>query len=207
MLFVGNFAHSPNITAVQWLTEAIWPRVRAMDPDMQLLIVGRNPPDFLVAGDGIDVMGYVEDLSALMQTVDIGIALQEGAGVKGKVLSGLAHGLPMVATPIGAEGIIDATRPCSALLVADTAEGLAAQVLALRQRSDQERRDLSEEGREFIRKHFGPEALISQFKQMFETLGLPFEQRVSSFRPYAPRSNDQRFTSSNSFTQGVHPLA
>ena len=208
VLFVGNFAHSPNITAARWLTETIWPRVRAMDPDMELLIVGRNPPACLVDGDGVEVLGYVEDLSALMQTVDIGIApLQEGAGVKGKVLSALAHGLPMVTTPIGAEGIITATRSCSALLVADTAEGLAAEVLALRHRSEQERRALAEEGQAFIQRHFGPEALVSRFRQMFEILGLPFEQQVSSFLPYAPRSNDQRFTSSNSFTQGVHPLA
>ena len=205
---MGNFAHSPNIPAARWLTEAIWPRVRAMDPDMQLLIVGRNPPACLVDGDGVEVLGYVEDLSALMQTVDIGIApLQEGAGVKGKVLSALAHGLPMVTTPIGAEGIVDATRSCSALLVADTAEGLAAHVMALLQRSEQERRALAEDGRDFVQKHFGPEALVSRLRQMFETLGLPFDQQVSSFRPYAPRSNDQLFTSGNSFTQGVHPLA
>ena len=208
VLFVGNFAHSPNVTAAQWLTEAIWPRVRAVAPDMQLLIVGRNPPDFLMAGDGIDVLGYVEDLSALMQSVDIGIApLQEGAGVKGKVLSALAHGLPMVTTTIGAEGITDATRSCSALLVADTADALAAEVLALRQRPDQERRALAEDGRRFIQRHFGPETLVSRFKEMFETLGLPYEQQVSRFLPYAPRGNDQLFTSSNSFTQGVHPLA
>ena len=175
---------------------------------MGALIVGRNPPDFLMAGDGIDVLGYVEDLSALMQSVDIGIApLQEGAGVKGKVLSALAHGLPMVTTTIGAEGITDATRCCSAVLVADTADALAAQVLALRQRPEQERRALAEDGRRFIQKHFGPEALVSRFKEMFETLGLPFDQQVDRFLPYAPRGNDQRFTSSNSFTQGVHPLA
>ena len=208
VLFVGNFSHSPNITAAEWLTEAIWPRVRAMAPDMQLLIVGRNPPHFLKRGDGIDVLGYVEDLSALMQTVDIGIApLKEGAGVKGKVLSALAHGLPMVTTTIGAEGITDATRSCSALLVADTAAALAAEVLALRQRPEQQRRALAENGRRFIQRHFGPEALVSRFKQMFETLELPYEQHVSRFQPYTPRGNDQLFNSSNSFTQGIHPLA
>ena len=113
----------------------------------------------------------------------------------------------MVTTTIGAEGITDATRSCSALLVADTAEALAAEVLALRQRPEQQRRALAENGRRFIQRHFGPEALVSRFKQMFETLELPYEQHVSRFQPYTPRGNDQLFNSSNSFTQGIHPLA
>ena len=208
VLFVGNFAHAPNVTAAQWMVENIWPLVHEQRPELQLLIAGKNPPAGLDQHPSIQVLGYVENLSELLHRAHVGLApLLEGAGVKGKVLSSLAHGLPMVTTSIGAEGIISAQRSCDAVRVADHAEELAALVVELSDTSPEQRQMLSAIGRGFIADHFSPAALISSFKQMLGLLQLPSQNGTQSFRPYQPRSSDLRFDQNNSFSHWSHPLA
>ena len=208
VLFVGNFAHAPNVTAAQWMVEEIWPLVQAQRPELRLLIAGKNPPAGLDQNPSIHVLGYVENLSELLHRAQVGLApLLEGAGVKGKVLSSLAHGLPMVTTSIGAEGIISAEQSCDAVRVADHAEGLAALVVELSDYSPEQRQTLSAVGRGFIADHFSPAALISSFKQMLGLLQLPTQNGTRSFQPYQPRSSDLRFDQNNSFSHWSHPLA
>ena len=208
VLFVGNFAHAPNVTAAQWMVEEIWPSIHKQRPDLQLLIAGKNPPDGLDRHPSIQVLGYVEDLSELLNRVQVGLApLLEGAGVKGKVLSSLAHGLPMVTTPIGAEGILNGQRSCDAVRVSEDAEGLAALVVALSDCSLEQREALASMGRGFIAEHFSPAALISSFRLMLDQLHLPYHTETTSFQPYQPRSNDLRFDETNSFNHWSHPLA
>jgi hypothetical protein len=40
LLFVGNFRHEPNVDAVRWLVEEIWPQILRECPSAQLLIAG-----------------------------------------------------------------------------------------------------------------------------------------------------------------------
>ncbi len=208
ILFVGNFAHAPNLSAAQWLVDQIWPRVMDQRPDLQLLIAGKNPPETLVNKPNVEVLGYVDDLSALLNSVHLGIApLLEGAGVKGKVLSALAHGLPMLTTSIGAEGIVNPDRQCAAVRVADSAEAFAESLVELCSLSSEEWEQLSALGRSFIADHFGPPTLITSFKTMLDQLQLPYHSHILDFSPYQPRSNDLRFNQNNSFFHWSHPLA
>ncbi len=208
VLFVGNFAHAPNITAAHWLVDTIWPIVHHQRPDIQLLIAGKNPPETLQTNHNVQILGYVEDLSTLLNNVQIAIApLLEGAGVKGKVLSALAHGLPMVTTSIGAEGIINAERQCDAIRVADSAEQIATEIFKLCDLSAAEHQHLSQQGYSFIATHFSTASLINSFKRMLDQLSLSYHERTTSFAPYQPRSSDIRFDQNNSFSHWSHPLA
>jgi glycosyltransferase involved in cell wall biosynthesis len=52
------------------------------------------------------VKGYATDVSPFFENARVMVApLRYGAGVKGKILEAMSHGLPVVTTPIGAEGI------------------------------------------------------------------------------------------------------
>ncbi len=60
----------------------------------------------------VEVTGWVEDLEPLIDVARVMVApLRYGAGMKGKVTQSLAAGLPVVTTPIGAEGLDAAGRP------------------------------------------------------------------------------------------------
>ncbi|AII44193.1 hypothetical protein KR100_12615 [Synechococcus sp. KORDI-100] len=208
VLFVGNFAHAPNVTAALWLVETIWPLVKAQRPDLQLLIAGKSPPIELKTDASVEILGYVEDLSELLNSVGLGVApLLEGAGVKGKVLSALAHGLPMVTTSIGAEGIIHDERRCDALAQADSAEAFAAEILAYFDLSQDEQQHRADIGRQFIDDHFSSSSLVQRLISMLKSFDLPYHSHTSSFIPYQPRSSDRRFNHTNSFNYWSHPLA
>jgi glycosyltransferase involved in cell wall biosynthesis len=115
MTFVGGFAHQPNTDGILWFTNEIFPLVSRELPEATLTIIGSNPPSEVTAlgGDRIKVTGYVsdEELRAYYSVSRIVVApIRFGAGVKGKIIEASAHGVPIVTTPIGAEGIIEANE-------------------------------------------------------------------------------------------------
>jgi len=108
LLFVGGFGHPPNEDAVRWFVADILPLLRARDPSILFHIAGDVTPEARHALDqrGIEMHGRVDDLAGLMNRCKVSVApLRFGAGVKGKVNMAMSYGLPVVATPIAAEGM------------------------------------------------------------------------------------------------------
>ena len=107
--FLGNYLHPPNLDAVTHFVHHVWPDVRTAVPDAELLIAGgRMPPEMARFDEieGVQVLGHVPDLLGFFRRIRLSIApLRYGAGAKGKVISSLCHGVPVVASPIAAEGI------------------------------------------------------------------------------------------------------
>lgn len=108
LLFIANYNHPPNSDAVTWLCEAVMPRVWQELPNVSVTLVGANAgPDVMaLRSDLVRVTGYVPDVASYFRQARIFVApLRFGAGMKGKVGHALAYALPVVTTPIGAEGI------------------------------------------------------------------------------------------------------
>lgn len=111
VLLVGYMARQENVDAFVWFAEAIWPHVRATVPTAQLHVVGGSmPPELLKRfegnADGIILRGFVDDLNAEYANATVVVVpLLHGAGVKFKTIEALLAGVPVVTTPIGAEGI------------------------------------------------------------------------------------------------------
>lgn len=133
LLFVGSFRHPPNVDAARWLVNEVLPLIRAGDPAIVLHLVGPWPPrEVLALGEapGVRVHGQVPDLDAFMDGCRIGLApLRYGAGVKGKINLAMAHGQPVVATPIASEGM--QLRDGHDVLIAADAAAFAQAVLRL----------------------------------------------------------------------------
>lgn len=131
LLFVGGFMHVPNVDAVHWFVDKVLPLILEHLPEIVLTVVGSNPPGEISrhACDHIHITGRISD-EALLQhyrhTRLVVAPLRFGAGVKGKIVEAMHHGVPIVTTAVGAEGIGDADR---ALLVADDAETFAKTVV------------------------------------------------------------------------------
>lgn len=151
LLFVGGFWHKPNGDAMHWFVNRIWPLIQREVPDLVLRIVGANADNEVLAlgaRPGVEVLGFVPELTPLYDQHRAFIApLRYGAGMKGKVGQSLVHGLPVVATSIGAEGM--ALQDGVHLLVADQEEEFAEQVLRLL-RDDVLWSRLAVQGREHI---------------------------------------------------------
>jgi GT2 family glycosyltransferase/glycosyltransferase involved in cell wall biosynthesis len=132
ILFVGNFQHPPNCDAVEDYLRRIHPIVRQRLPDATFTVIGDHVPDSLrrLADDGVRFTGPVPDLRPYFASARLSVApLRYGAGIKGKVTTSLAFGVPVVTTTVGAEGI--AMRPGEDALLADSPEAFAEAVVML----------------------------------------------------------------------------
>nr|MDQ3935380.1 glycosyltransferase [Actinomycetota bacterium] len=130
LIFVGGFQHTPNMDAVVVLVRDVMPLVWRELPDCRVTIVGPHAPPEIdaLASERVHVAGKVEDLDALLDRSRATVApLRFGAGMKGKVTQSLAAGLPVVTTPVGAEGLGDDPP----LLVADDPAALADAVVRI----------------------------------------------------------------------------
>lgn len=128
--FVGGFQHPPNIDAMRWFAGAIWPAVRSRLDGVAFHIVGsKMPPEIQsLAGDGIQVHGFVPDVVPFLDGCRLAVApLRYGAGVKGKVNQSMSHGQPVVATATALEGMH--AVPGEDALVAEDAQGFADAVV------------------------------------------------------------------------------
>jgi GT2 family glycosyltransferase len=132
LLFVGGFAHSPNVDAVQYFVREVLPHVRRELPGVRLHVVGSNAPPEVraLASADVSVEGYVEDLAPWLADSRVLVApIRYGAGVRVKITLSLSHGLPVVATPMAVEGM--ALVPGRDVLVAETPDELGAAVARL----------------------------------------------------------------------------
>jgi GT2 family glycosyltransferase len=145
ILFVGGFNHPPNADGIGWFVDEVLPRVRQENPALELHIVGSNVPAEVQAlsSAGVVVHGYLsdEELETLYGQIQLVVVpLRFGAGVKGKVVEALQHGVPIVTTSIGAEGLPEAA---SVLHIADDSEQFAQRVLNAASCDDQSHSMLS----------------------------------------------------------------
>ena len=132
VVFLGGFGHPPNADAVLWYVQEVMPALQQLGGVPQLHVVGADPPPQIqaLAGDTVTVHGYVADLAPLLGRMRICVApLRFGAGVKGKMLTAMAAGLPVVATAVAAEGL--GLRHGITARLADEPEAFAREVLAL----------------------------------------------------------------------------
>ncbi|APU32463.1 hypothetical protein UYA_23060 [Ectopseudomonas alcaliphila JAB1] len=126
IVFVGGYQHTPNVDAVQYFAQEIMPLLRKQLPGVRFYAVGSKPPAAIqaLASEDIIITGFVEDLTLLLDNMRVSVApLRYGAGIKGKIGTAMAVGLPVVATSLAAEGM--SLTNGENILVANGAEALA----------------------------------------------------------------------------------
>jgi glycosyltransferase involved in cell wall biosynthesis len=112
------------------------------------------------------VAGHVPDLAPFYTSSRLAIApLRFGAGVKGKVLEAMGYGLPVVMTPIAAEGTH--ARPNIDALIATTPADFAAATVRLYHDDDLWQR-LSQNGQALVAKWFLVESVQEVLVEMLD---------------------------------------
>jgi len=110
LLFTGAMDYFANEDGVIYFWKEIWPLVKRYFPNTKFYIVGSNPSKKIKSLSKKDrdviVTGQVKDVREYMHKADVFIApLRIARGIQNKVLEALAAGLPVIATPLAAQGI------------------------------------------------------------------------------------------------------
>jgi len=117
-MMIGNLRHTPNIDGIFWFHSEIWPRIKHLfktkTPTLsrapQFFLYGAYPPKKIMQLHdkkiGFHILGEASDSIETLKKYRINLApLRFGAGIKGKITDGWAAGTPVIATPIGVEGM------------------------------------------------------------------------------------------------------
>jgi len=131
ILYMGTMSYYPNIDAVLYFIEKIFPLIQQEDSTISFCIAGREPPkmiqDLAKSHNNIEVIVAPEDMSLVAQECFLSVVpLRHGSGTRIKILHAMAMGLPVVSTNIGYEGLdmIDGIH----LLVRDRPQDFATAV-------------------------------------------------------------------------------
>jgi glycosyltransferase involved in cell wall biosynthesis len=154
IVFIGGFAHAPNVDAALWLCREIMPRIRALRPTVRLTIVGSQPPHMVraLAGRDVTVTGTIPSIDLYLRRATVVLApLRIGRGMRLKVLQAMAYGKAVITTPLGAEGLMGPCQPPVA--IGRDSEELARATAALLSAPDA-RRALGRQARAFVAQHY-----------------------------------------------------
>jgi glycosyltransferase involved in cell wall biosynthesis len=109
LIFVGNLSYEPNIDGLLWFIASVLPLIRAKDRKMRLVVAGSLPTEAVrkaCALPEISLHPDPTDLARLYRDAAIAVVpLRSGSGSRIKILEAAVHGLPVVATRKGAEGM------------------------------------------------------------------------------------------------------
>jgi len=165
ILFLGNFENLANRDALAWFLDSVWPLVLHENPALKLLVVGNATPSELPAKyRNVQCVGRVDDLAPLLAQARVFAApIRYGTGINTKNLQAMAHGLPLVTTTIGAEGI--QLRNGVDGLIADTPRSFADALLRIYRDAGLWEK-LAAAGRETVASNFSSSHLAAQLHKI-----------------------------------------
>jgi sugar transferase (PEP-CTERM/EpsH1 system associated) len=109
LVFTGSMDWLPNEDAMLYFVRDILPRIRQIEPDTTLSIIGRAPTPAvrrLAEQPGIEVTGRVDDVRAHVAAGEVYIVpLRIGGGTRLKIFEAMAMAKAVVSTTVGAEGL------------------------------------------------------------------------------------------------------
>ncbi len=169
VLFIGTMTWAPNDMGMVWFLKEVVPLIEAQNKPYHLYIVGKNPSDnvrkYSQINPNITLTGYVESVQEFYDKCQYMIVpLFVGSGLRVKIIEAFSHGMPVLSTSVGAEGIRYADG--EDILIADDAEHFAEQME--RMRDPTLRRRLSENCRKIYDRDHSVEAMASALNRLMD---------------------------------------
>jgi len=158
VIFTGGMDYPPNVDAAVVLIRDVMPIVQEALPSARLLIVGRDPvPELVSAGKqapGVTVTGFVEDVRPFLEKATVFVApLRFGAGIQNKLLEALAMEMPVIASPLAADGLRTENGDLPPLEQAFEPDDLAGLIIRRLQEANKNVAPVPE-ARAFVERHF-----------------------------------------------------
>jgi glycosyltransferase involved in cell wall biosynthesis len=108
LCFLGSMEWMPNVQGVDWYLENVWPKLHKKYPGLTFHVAGKNMSEEMKGRriEGVLFHGTVPDASAFLRQHSVMIVpLLSGGGMRLKIIEAMAHGLCILSSVIGAEGI------------------------------------------------------------------------------------------------------
>jgi glycosyltransferase involved in cell wall biosynthesis len=175
LLFIGSFAHLPNLLAVEFFLNQVWRLLH----DVTLEIIAGARHEFYLnhyrdrvsvdlARPGIEVGGFVPDVRGAYRRAAVVVApLVASAGTNIKVLEAMAMGRAIVSTPAGVNGLD--LSPGADFLLARTAAEMAAAIERLLG-DPGERRRIEAAARQRVEREFGWDTIARRQARLYRDL-------------------------------------
>jgi glycosyltransferase involved in cell wall biosynthesis len=168
LVFTGKMDYRPNIDAVTWFADAVFPIIRQSAPAARFFIVGQQPHPRVAAlaeRPGVIVTGRVPDTRPYIAGASVYIIpLRIGGGTRLKVLEAMAMGQAIVSTRLGCDGF--PFTDGAEVAFGDTPAEFAQQVLDLfadRARAE----EMGRRARAFVEAHYGWDALVPRLEALY----------------------------------------
>lgn len=196
-MMIGSFLHSPNVDAIRWCKQAIWPLVRERLPQAEFHCYGAYGDGYKAElhdpDNGFIYKGRAEDVLCTMQNYRVNcVPLRYGAGLKGKVFDGFQTGTPTVVTRIGAEGIVGNEE--WGCCITDDPEAFAEVAVTLHTDAEAWAK-VQACGRKIVRKRFGADKWLPRLPQLIDAARVNIQQnRKHNFTGCMLRHHQQRST-------------
>lgn len=156
IVFLGKMNYAPNVDAVVYFANEVFPHIHAQLPDVKFMIVGASPADEvfkLARVQGISVTGYVEDPYIYLERAKVIVApLRFSAGIQNKILEAMALRKAIVTTSKGARGIAGGEDGMQ-FIVADEPIHMANKIVELLQDKAQ-REALGQKARQLVEQRY-----------------------------------------------------
>jgi polysaccharide biosynthesis protein PslH len=169
MYHIGSMDWMPNIEAMEWFNDTIWPALHQRFPALQMHIAGRKMPDTFVTSEKNQffVHGEVADAKLFALNYDImAVPLLSGSGIRVKILEAFALGIPVIATHQALRGL-EIEHGVHAM-IANTPEEWASAYEHLQ--SAEVRRKMVEEAQVFLNQNFGEQSITRPFIDFIKSL-------------------------------------
>ena len=174
ILFFGSFRHQPNVDALRFLLQDIWPLIQRDRPQAILDVMGSNLPQWVTSltaqNHSLRLLGFQPDIRPTLAEASVVIVpLRFGSGVKIKILESMALGKAVVTTSIGAEGI--EAQPGTDFIVANDAQALASETVRLLA-NPSIRDSLGQHARRFIQTRHDADQIAKDFLTRLNEFGV-----------------------------------
>jgi glycosyltransferase involved in cell wall biosynthesis len=176
---VGSLDYAPNVDAVQFFMQDVFPLIRRELPQCRLTVVGKNPPPSIRrahGAGGVEVWPDVSDVRPYYEKAMLApVALRSGGGSRLKILEALAQGTPVISTGIGFEGL--SVQPDRDILKAETPADfvrLSVEVM----RNPKLWNELSVRGRALVEACYDWKHICAGLREAYQTcLALPAQRK------------------------------
>jgi glycosyltransferase involved in cell wall biosynthesis len=155
ILFCGALDYSPNVDAIDWFADSIWPSIHTQMPEARWCIVGKSPDarsKRWAAIEGVELIGEVPDVRPYYQRSWLQVVpLRIGGGTRLKIVESLGMRCPVVSTTLGAQGL--ELKDGTDLLLADSEKAFARAVVKLL-RDKASRENMEEAGHRTVQANY-----------------------------------------------------
>ena len=167
---LGSMDWKPNLEAVTWLIEAIWPSLSEQHNNISLHLAGRNMPSWMLENNNLNNItnhSEVDSASDFISSNDIMIVpLISAGGMRVKIIEGMALGKTIISTKVGAEGIN--YKDGENILIANTISEFQ-QVVAMLTKHPEMIEAIGKNAREFVSNYYNNNLITSNLLEFYKS--------------------------------------